>query len=685
MLVFSAKLSAQQRWEKIKTIGEVYSLYPERIDHLFQSLDLDREGLQTVKEAVNRGGVVEACNALLAYYRTSNNAKYLWRTQPRPSNKVDSQADSIMRDLFVFYELPDRVPRTSNGQLDWTHQGPDNDIEWAWGLNRHGHLDILLEAYLKTGNRSYAMTIDDHLQDWVTASLPYPGVKSSTAQWRGLEVALRAKNWVRVFYGLLNSDYLTPATRLLMLSSLPDHIHYMSNFHAPSGNWLTMEMSGLAMVATAWPEFKQSRRWVAYAKEKMLEGLKDQVYPDGVQKELTSHYHQVALYNFDHFLEISHQAGESLPEDYTRQLEQMQHYVASTVSPTGHGILNNDSDNRYNRDVILEAAARYKREDWMFIASNGKKGKRPQGPPSVVFPWAGQVIMRSGYDVNAHWGFFDIGPWGTGHQHNDKLHISITAYGRDLLVDGGRFAYRGDLAEKFRAYATGSESHNVLLIDGAGQDAGPRVTTEPLRENAYKITEEFDYAGGSFETFKGNQGAVQHTRAVFYMRSKFWIVLDRVETDRPRKVEALWHWHPDLTVVTQQDGVVSTNVKKGNLRIIPVGKTDWVISHVKGQEQPPQGWYSEKYNKAEPNVATVYATNIEGASSFVWILQPSSGKSFPLKAEILSQDKEKVRVRLRDEKLNQWEILVPFSNSDLADYTFKPALGVPEQGGEGAK
>ena len=256
---------------------------------------------------------------------------------------------------------------------------------------------------------------------------------------------------------------------------------------------------------------------------------------------------------------------------------------------------------------------------------------------------------------------------------------------RDLLVDGGRFAYRGDLAEKFRAYATGSESHNVLLIDGAGQDAGPRVTTEPLRENTYKITEEFDYAAGSFETFKGNQGAVQHTRAVFYMRSKFWIVLDRVETDRPRKVEALWHWHPDLTVVTQQDGVVSTNVKKGNLRIIPVGKTDWVISHVKGQEQPPQGWYSEKYNKAEPNVATVYATNIEGASSFVWILQPSSGTSLPLKAEILSQDKEKVRVRLRDEKLNQWEILVPFSNSDLADYTFKPALGVPEQGGEGAK
>ena len=34
-----------------------------------------------------------------------------------------------------------------------------------------------------------------------------------------------------------------------MLTSLPDHTHYMKNFHAPAGNWLTMEMSGLAMVA----------------------------------------------------------------------------------------------------------------------------------------------------------------------------------------------------------------------------------------------------------------------------------------------------------------------------------------------------------------------------------------------------------------------------------------------------
>src|SRR5690606_434884 len=139
---------------------------------------------------------------------------------------------------------------------------------------------------------------------WVISSLPYPAMKSSTAMWRGLEVALRAKVWVGAFFALVNDDHLSPATQLLMLTSLPEHTHYMRNFHAPAGNWLTMEMSGLAMVATAWPEFKAAREWVAYAKKNMLEGLKDQVYPDGVQKELTSHYHHVALYNFDQFREI---------------------------------------------------------------------------------------------------------------------------------------------------------------------------------------------------------------------------------------------------------------------------------------------------------------------------------------------------------------------------------------------
>jgi heparan-sulfate lyase len=282
--------------------------------------------------------------------------------------------------------------------------------------------------------------------------------------------------------------------------------------------------------------------------------------------------------------------------------------------------------------------------------------------------------MRSGYDEDAHWGFFDIGPWGTGHQHNDKLHLSVTAYGRDLLVDAGRFAYRGDLARKFRRYATGSAGHNVILIDSAGQAAGPQATSEPVSENQYKITEQFDFASSSFEAFSGIEGESKHSRSVFYMRGKFWIVLDQVDTDRPRHIQALWHWHPDIDVATRANGVVSTTEDKGNLNVIPVGNTAWKIQHVKGQEEPsPQGWYSEKYNVSEPAVATIYSAQIQNSASFIWILQPSEKSVTPLSAEIVSQDRDKVTLRIRDERSNQWEVIVPFTNSSLAAYSFRPA------------
>lgn len=662
---------AQDDWMGLQTVTDVCERYPGRIDSLLQSLDLDRQGLEKVRTAAGKGDTVMACTELLAYYREGKTAGFLRRDQPSPSTGKDPEADSIADNIFTFYELPDKVPLLPNGQLDWTHAGPDNDIEWAWGLNRHYHILTLLESYYQTGNPRYAKTIDRHIRDWVISSLPYPRVKSSTALWRGLEVSFRAKVWAQAFFGLTGSEYLTPATQLLMLTSIPEHAHYLYNFHAREGNWLTMEMSGLATVATAWPEFRDSRQWMVYAKRNMEEGLKEQVYPDGVQKELTSHYHIVALNNFNLFYDICQQAKEPLSEAYVKALEKMNAYLALTVRPTGFGVLNNDSDKRYNRDLITEAAARYGREDWLFIASNGKKGKRPVGHPSVMFPWAGQLIMRNGYDADAHWAFFDIGPWGTGHQHNDKLHLSITAYGRDLLVDAGRFAYRGGFAGKFRAYAVGSNSHNVVLIDGRGQDSAEPVATERLGDNHFRITDRFDYAWNSIDRFKDVQGESKHTRSVFHVRGKFWIVVDQIDTDRPRKIETLWHWHPDSKVEVDSHDVASTDHDKGNLRIIPVGYKAWNVALVKGREKPtPQGWYSERYNKAEPATATIYSTDIETSTRFVWVLFPSEEKSFPVQAEIVSWEDDRVSVRISDESSNQWEVHVPFSNSSKAGYTF---------------
>jgi hypothetical protein len=669
LLIIPMLAGAQTNWQQMQSVDDVCKAYQEKMQYIFQNLNLDYPGLQKVKVAYEKNDLVSACQSLLDYYGKSDRIK---KDLPKATSQTTTAADSILQEIYTFQNVSGQVPRLADGHLKWAHNGPEDDIEWAWALNRHYPTGNLLDAYFKTGNPKYAQYIDQFTKDWIISSWPYPAKKSSTAMWRGLEVSFRAKTWSRVFFELWNTKLISPATRLLILSSLPDHAHYARNFHA-QGNWLTMEISGLATVAASWPELKESKAWMDYAIQTMVASMKDQIYPDGVQTELTSSYHFVALSNFKLFADICKKNKVSLPEYYTKTLEDMYNYLALTIRPDGFGLLNNDADLMNNRERVLQAASEYNRKDWEYIVSNGKSGVRPDSGPSYVFPYAGQLVSRSGFDADAQWSFFDIGPWGSGHQHNDKLHLSVFAYGRDLLVDAGRFAYRGEVANKFRKYAVGSASHNVILVDGNGQADGPKVTEAPLAKNLYAITREYDYGSGIFEKFSGVAGQFSHTRSVIYVRGKFWVVADQLKTDRPRNIETLWHWHPANLVQVQKSGIVTTTNERGNLAIIPVSTSDWKVSEVKGQETPNiQGWYSKEYNTYEPNPTSVFSRQLKSDDTFVWILWPSEGKTPQIQTRILSKDAQSVKVRVTEQGKGAWEILVPFLNSKSAQVTILP-------------
>ncbi|MEX0928989.1 MAG: alginate lyase family protein [Balneolales bacterium] len=669
--VIAQSPASKPGWEEMTSVEDLYALYPEKVNFIFQHLDLDREGLEKVRQAYENGNSIQAGKRLLDYYQTSEIKNRVSVNVPGVSNATVPAADSIVRDIITIQRVSDQIPRLENGHLDWHHTGPENDLEYAWLHNRHSTVSTMLRAWYDTGNPKYARHIDHYIKDWIISSWPYPLVASRTAMWRGLEVRGRARSWMPVFYNLMDTGYLSPATQLLILSSLPEHAHYLRNFHG-GGNWLTMEILALATVATAWPEYKKAPEWLEYSIGTMAESMKEQVYPDGVQTELTSHYHRVALSSFDQFLEIKNLADISLPDFYTDTIEDMWNYLAVTMRPDGSGVLNNDSDRTYNRELIKRAAASHNREDWLHIASNGESGTEPVGGPSFVFPWAGQVISRSGYGPDAHWSFFDIGPWGSGHQHNDKLHLSVSAFGRDLLVDGGRFAYRGELANRFGRYARSSFSHNLVLIDGKGQSPGPRIGREPVPETSYKITGEYDFASSSFSDFIDLEGEGHHTRSLFYVRGEFWVVVDHIKTDRPREVETLWHWHPGSSVTEGTNGLVATANPRGNLSIIPAGQTDWNIEFIKGREEPDvQGWYSSEYNVYEPNTVSIHRSRIDSDQAFVWILYPSEGAAPDVKADIVSRDSDAVEVRVTLPDEGQWNIKVPFFNTAEAgmDYT----------------
>ena len=662
--------SENKTWEEIISVEEVCEAYPEQIQSLMLSLDLEKEGLEKVKQAFENDNLPSACNFLLEYYEHCDNAQHLRKEIPMFTDQVDAIADTTLKNVFIVQNVRGQVPYGEDGHRDWYYKGPNNDREWAWLSNRHSQIKAVLAIYFETGNTKYVEYIDLFLRDFIIKSMPYPALKSRTSVWRGLEVAARAKVWSGIFYSLLNSEHLSPSTRLLMLSSLPDHAHYNRNFHG-GNNWLTMEISALATVATNFPEFKGSKEWLAYSIETMAESMKGQVYADGVQTELTSHYHNVSMFNFELFKEICDRAGQELPDFFNQTIEDMYSYIAHAVRPDGFRALNNDGDRGSDREIILRGAKKFDKPEWEFIASNGQSGTKPLEGPSYFYPWAGHVFSRSGYDADAHWSIFDIGPWGSGHQHNDMLHISISAYGKDLLVDAGRFAYTGEVAEKFRGYAKGSQGHNVILIDGKGQNAGQRVVDEPISDNHYKTTSEFDYAWNSFDQFKELEGKSVHTRAMVYVRDNFWVVVDNITTDRPREIQTLWHWHPRCEVQKQAGNIVSGAHTGGNLQILPVGDTDWDIEMIKGQENPEiQGWYSQEYNQFEPNIASIYSTTIESDKVFVWLLMPSRSGARKVEAKIISRSKTGVKLEISEPSKGVWTMNVPYADSERASLKF---------------
>ena len=649
-----------------------------RVEKLFDALDLDHPGLEDVKAAVGKKDWAAACNTLLAYYRNGKTCEWLREKPPATSNATDLAGEEILKDVITVGGTKAQVPRRPDNGLDWTWGGAKDSPYFVMALHNLPFLGLLLDVWAKTGNPAYVAYIDRSVRDWVLSN-PYPGKRADAPDfndrvWLGLSTSARAETFAKVFYALQSVGAFTPATRILMLSSIPDHAHYNRSFHtASSHNWIIVEMKGLGWAAGGFPEFKDAPEWMDYAIDRMTQEMERQIYPDGAQHELSSAYQAYVLISAEHFANVVRPAGASLSGGFDDAIKRIINWFAYSLRPDGCAPLNNDSDLDDYAQWIERRGKIYGRPDWLYIATNGERGEYPGGPPSRMFPWAGQLIMRNGYDKDAHWAFFDDGPWGKAHFHNDKLHLSVHAFGRDLLVDAGRYTYDPG---PWVVYFHSSRAHNVILIDGQGQGAGPLTTDRPLDKDLYHIEDAFDYARGSFSNFRdyreslgayvverGIEGDARHTRGLLYVRGKYWVVVDRIDTDRPRRIDCLWHYHPDCTVERQGDGVVSTDPDVGNLRIEPVGGPTWEVAIVKGQTEPEvQGWYSSRTNEKQPNATAVYSADIpRGSTTFAWLLLPAKGRVPEAKVRIVSDDQTGVVVRVEAPGEEATSIAVPLT------------------------
>jgi hypothetical protein len=671
-----------------QTAGEPVAAGPRMTDtQFFEALDLTNPQLAKVKAAVERGDLAAAKHAFVEHLKLRKTPKWFfdWRDKPSPDQRPKNP-DVAAADRYARNELVSVGVRHNFGAvIDWSaNPMPNKYNEWTWQLNRHPFWRTLGRAYWNTGDEKYVKAFVFQMTHWVRDN-PVPLERPDQAagsRWRTIEAGIRMDGvWLNALYYFLASATFSDEDVITMVKSFAEHAQYLMKFPT-TGNWLTMEANGLYHVGAMFPEFKEAKTWRDTGIGRLYKELDIQVYPDGAQIELSTGYHQVSLRNFVGALEIAQLNNYPVPPDYLARLERMYNYNLYAAMPNGYLPGLNDGSYTNVRFNMREGYGYFpKRRDFRWMATDGVEGSPPE-KTSYAFPYAGHFVMRSGWDKDARYLLFDGGPFGYGHQHEDKLNFVIHAYGANLVIDPGNYAYD---SSPWRRYVIGSYAHNVIHVDGMYQNRRgmPRdqyVVKEPL-PHEWKTTKAFDYAAASFGALRDEgfgrkrEKPATHTRHILFVKRNenapgdsadgdYWLVVDvlKPSDDKPHTYEAMFHLDvKDVAIDSTTKRVATLNEDSANLAIVPLADAGLSVEVVKGQENPyVQGWHPAGGYNVRPIPTVVYKRATAGVTYFIYVFYPlPKGVKPPailVEPVRLAPDDVRVKVKFGDEATDEFQV-----------------------------
>jgi hypothetical protein len=606
--------------------------------------------LDGVKEHLRKGNVGLAKSALLDHYLHRDSPS--WPTPPKTLTDLRLDLDRISEEALIqkadsLVDLgvsPDgRMPETdSDGNIEWT-KNPTTTPEWLWRLNRHGWWPVLGLAYNLTGSERYAEAFEKQLLHWIRTCRPPLGIDEKSACWRLMETAMRMRvSWIPSFALFLKSKRFSPEARLAMLRSIYDHGKFLSLFKTGL-NHLLREINGLACVSVYFPEFKEAGEWLDVALSRLEKEIQVQVHPDGSHVEVSTGYQWLVVEELETLFDLLREHCSSpLVGSLGDVLKRMYEVLAYVIRPDWTFPEINDGFLRWKHDRLVQAAKKFERSDFLFVGSAGAEGLAP-ARCSTAFEDAGWYVMRSGWSEEARYLFFDAGPHGGHHGHEDKLSVEVYGFGQSFIVDSGSYTYEKE--DPYRAYFVGSQGHNAVLVNGLSQIR--RWMDEPAYDEkrpgnfATWISNDIcdyvssRYSGGyaQFGFDKPEKGLiikdVKHTRHVVFVKPDYWILVDEIEASHPYSYEMLFHTPPGIRMkeAGNKQIILSKSDEGPGLCIIPAEPESVDVSRLAGSEAPIQGWYSiDHLQKTPSNVAVYRCNNRESALLFTLLFPYGPGQ-----------------------------------------------------------
>jgi uncharacterized heparinase superfamily protein len=362
------------------------------------------------------------------------------------------------------------------------------DPRVTWEMNRGHEWVVLARCYAATGEQEFHQQLVAELGSWRHANPVGTGINWTSA----MEAAIRIHSLV--WCGGFLRD--TPAVLPLIAEMIYEHTIFVSDhlsFFSSANNHLIVELSGVIVAAMSLGG--ELAPLYAPARARLHVEVGRQVFPDGVNAEMATHYHLFVLEALVlvAFLQRAHAIDS--PE-LGGVIHRMADYVAAIRCDDGTLLQQGDNDDgcilaflrMHHADQLLGAAAELRsavsapvpgvdrarsapREGTYWIVGGASPAHlEPPSPRSRHFVQSGQVVLRSRRLLAT----LDAGPFGFGslaaHAHCDALSVSIAVDGQRLVVDRGTYRYNGDLRERDRFRLTAA--HNTAQV-GALEQGSP--------------------------------------------------------------------------------------------------------------------------------------------------------------------------------------------------------------------
>jgi hypothetical protein len=481
------------------------------------------------------------------------------------------------------------------------------DLNWLFNYHALRWILPLLQAGQDSGNASYSERAAFLLRDWI-ATNPRAGSPNAMA-WNDHATAWRASILACAVSAIGSPPWLT--TGLLAHGT----VLASDAFYVKHGNHALNQNIGLVDIGCRVGNLS----WKTIAVSRLAVLIKESVDAEGVTNEQSVHY---ALYNYENYQRAQRHltaCGLDAPSTFSR-IGLMPQFLAFATNPDGKYEQLGDTDLGQAR-IIAGTAAEY-------AATFGATGPRPNA--TIKRYAAGYLFARSGWGearpfIQETLITLRFGPGreagGTGHAHADGGSLTLSALGRRLLVDPGKYTYKRG---SWRNFFVGRSAHNVVVVDELAYNASPstRISTSTKSASLLAVT-----------TNTGYKGITAQRRVMWSRTGDFLIVDDMLSSSSIRTYRQTWHlpFDADPTISGQR---MDTHGEPSNLAVIQLINSP-VSRIVTGATSPIQGWISNTYQTkvAAPVLeATLRARN----ARFLTLLVPYTGTMPTITAHVVS-------------------------------------------------